>query len=201
MYLAGRWADRQLSRLELVASVILLGIVVAVMLVHMLKIFAVAERSLLISTVINIETAIQYRAAGYVLRNDYMALDKLTGMNPLSMAMVEPDWFTQASASPPGIVAGMAYIAMPGNYLGEFMDTDPAVIKGGNWYFDQGKNTLVYRVNNAEYFFTDLSGPARVEFVVEIDYVDKNADNRFNPRIDDYRSIRLQAVNDYEWRL
>lgn len=200
MYLAGRWADRQLSRVELVVSVILLGIIVTVMLSQMLKILATAERTLMLSTVINLNTAMQYRAITYVIREDYEALEKMTELNPFSLATAEPDW-SPGSVSPPGFVAGMASIGIPGNYLGELRDPDPARIKGGSWYYKQGENTLVYRVNNAEYFFTDLAGPARVEFVVEIDYQDKNTDNLFDPRVDDYRSVRLQAINGYEWRL
>jgi len=200
LYLAGRWADRNLSRLELAMAVIVLGLILWVLLVQMLRVFAMAERSLLSSTVINVTTGLQYRAAGYTLRNDHAALGGLLAGNPFEAAGSVPDDLPGAE-SPRQILSVTWRAALPGRYLGELEGPDPADIPGGNWYYDRSDRTLVYRVDNDEFFVTGLPGPARVKFAVVPEYEDLNGNGRFDPGIDNYQSIRLQAVNDYEWRL
>jgi len=203
MYIAGRWADRQLSRLELVVAVIVISLVLYILMLKMLKIFAAAERSLLTTTVVNINTAMQYRAAWYMLQGDYSELEIMQQMNPLAMGEIDSAWLKPEKTLevPSQILAGIVDVRLPGNYLGEMDRVNPEDIDGGHWYFDRQEQKLVYRVDNDEYFDSSLSGPARVEFNVIIDYVDTNSDNRFNPHIDEYRNIRLRAINDYEWQL
>ena len=203
MYIAGRWADRQLSRLELVIAVIILSLVLFFFLQYMLKMFAVAERSFLTTTVININTAMHYRAASYIIRGDTSIVEEMMGINPFTMVSVDPIWFDPASESTLAekFVAGALVVRAPRNYLGELDNPDPAEIDGGHWYFNSADNSLVYRVNNAAFFFTSLPGPPRVIFLVDIEYVDRNSNDRFDPDIDEYRSIGLKAINDYEWYL
>ncbi|MEX2353005.1 MAG: hypothetical protein WD709_02370, partial [Gammaproteobacteria bacterium] len=154
MYLAGRWADRRLSRLEMVVAVIVLGVIVTVLMQQMLKLFAVAERSFLVSSVTNINTALQYHAAGYALKGDFESLQALQGSNPFAFAGADPDWLApgQETALPRELLAGLGSMRVPGNYLGELGNPDPADIEGGRWYFDSSNRVLVYRIDNPEYF-------------------------------------------------
>lgn len=203
MYLAGRWADRQLSRLELVITVIILGLVLTVLMQKMLKLFAAAEYSLLTTTVVNINTAIQYRAAWYLLNGDYNGIAAMQQMNPFGMSAIAPDKPQTATAAgmPAQMLAGIMDVRAPANYLGELAGIDAASIDGGSWYFNLDDRTLVYRVDNIAYFDGSLPGPARVGFSVEIDFEDLNSNNRFEPLLDEYRGIRLRTINEYEWRL
>ena len=203
MYIAGRWANRQLSRLELIIAVIILSVVLGMFMQYSIKVFAHAERSLLTSTVVNINTALQYHVAGHVLRGDYGIIDKLQDINPFTLVGGNPLWLDPGSVSPvpEEIVAGMLTVRVPANYLGELDSPDPAGIEGGHWYFDTADNTLVYRVNNPEYFSSSLSGPPRISFSVNVEYEDRNSNARFDPFIDEYKSIGLKATDDYEWRL
>jgi hypothetical protein len=203
MYIAGRWADRQLSRLELIIAVIILSVVLTVIIQKMLKVFAYAERSVLNTSVININTAMQYRAAGYILRGDDRNIVEMQAINPFTVVDIAPVWLAPADAEPvpEAILVGALDIPVPGNYLGELDDPDPTELDGGQWYFDTADNTLVYMVDNPEYFYTSLPGPARIKLFVEIEFEDQNSNNRFDPAIDDYISIGLKATNDYEWRL
>lgn len=201
MYLAGRWANRQLSRVELVIVVIILGFILTVFVQYMLKMFAIAERSMLSATITNINTAMQYRAAGYALRGDYTSLEAMQDMNPFSPASADPGLLIPEveTGLPLQQLAGVAYMQVPGNYLGELYNPDPADIEGLRWYYDLSDRTLVYRVDNAEYFDSNLPGPPRAEFLVRIDYKDHNTNNRYEPLIDEYQGIRLQALNEYGW--
>lgn len=198
MYLAGRWAHRQLSRLELVVVTIVLGLILTVLLQHMLKLFAVAERSLLETTVTNVNTTLKYRAAVHMLKGDFAGLQALKGVNPfLLLSARRADVVKAGSEELYEEMGG----GLPVNFLGELKGADPAAVPGGSWYYEQTTDRLVYRVDNAEYFFSSLPGAPRVEFTVEFDYEDKNGDGRFDPAIDEYRDIRLKAGSNYEWRL
>lgn len=202
MYIAGRWADRQLSRLELVTAVIILSLVLFVFLHYMLKMFAIAERSMLSTTITNINTAMQSRAAAYVMRGDYTSLEAMPGMNPFNYVGGDSDLVAEVETGVPlKLLETLVYLRVPANYLGELDKPDPADIEGREWYFDLGNRTLVYRIDNAEYFDSSLPGPPRVEFLVKVDYEDRNADNRFEVRIDEYLGVRLVAVSEYEWQL
>jgi hypothetical protein len=203
MYIAGRWADRQLSRLELAMAVIVLSLVFVVYMQYLLKAFAYTERSLLENTMVNINTALQYHLAGHLLRGDYGIIDEMQAINPFTMVSADPFWLDPAPGDPlpAEIVAGVMGLRAPTNYLGELDNPDPAEIGGGHWYFDTADNTLIYRVDNAEYFYSSLPGPPRVRLIVEVEYDDRNNNNRFDPVIDEYKSIGLKAIDDYEWRL
>ena len=133
MYLAGRWAHRQLSRLELAAVVIVFCIILFIFMQYMLKTFALAERSLLATTVVNINAALQYRAAGYVLKGDFLSLMDMQGMNPFNMG----------NASPLRELPVTVYLTPPASYAGEMDTPDPAAVEGGSWYFDRIAGRLV----------------------------------------------------------
>lgn len=202
MYLAGRWADRQLSRLELVIVVIVLSLILFVLIQHMLKIFARAERSMLANSVMNINTTLQYRAAWHVLKADYAALEAMNGMNPFDLSVMGQGWLDNSAY--PNIsrqmLSGLVDIRLPASYLGVIDTVEPTSIKGGSWYYDLQQRRLVYRVSNYEYFETDLPGPARVEFIVDIDYKDRNDNNQFDAGLDEYRTIYLRALRSYTWQ-
>ena len=203
MYLAGRWPDRQLSRLELAVVVIVLSLILLLSIQQMLKLFARAESSMLATSVMNINTALQYRAAWYRLNADYAALEAMQGMNPFDLGAADPaGWLKQASGKGASrqMLTGLVDIRLPANYHGALDNTDPEEVAGGDWYFDRRTDRLVYRVNNTEYFAGDFPGPARVEFTVDIDYNDRNENNRFEPGIDEYHNIRLRAFNNYTWQ-
>jgi len=203
MYLAGRWADRQLSRLELVIVVIVFSLILFVFVQYMLKIFAVAERSLMLNSITNMNTAIQYRAAAYALTGNYAALEAMQGMNPFGMISITPDVYDPDTAGTISqvMLSGMVTMRAPGNYVGELDNPDPADIAGGNWYFDMSDRTLVYRVNNTEYFKGNLPGAPRAVFRVEIEYEDRNANGQFEPETDKFIGARLQAMHQFGWEL
>jgi hypothetical protein len=204
MYLAGRWADRQLSRMEMILVVIVLALVLSYFMNYMLRMFAIAERSLLMSSIININTTLQYRAAGYALRGDYAVLDGFKGLNPFALDAIDPEWLDNTmntDADMPRLPAGKVYLGVPPSYLGEFDDVNPDDIEPGSWYFNRQTRTLVYMIKNREFFETGLPGPERVEFYVDIDYTDRNNNNQFDAEADEFRNISLRSTGDYEWRI
>jgi hypothetical protein len=204
MYLAGRWANRQLSKLEMIVVVIIFTLLLTYFLNYMLRMFAIAERSLLMTSIININTTLQYRAAGYALRGDYDGLERFKGVNPYALDAIDPEWLgnlVKSDVNGSRLLTGKVYLGVPPNYLGELDNVNPDEIEAGSWYFNLKARTLVYMVKNREFFESSLPGPDRVEFYVDIDYTDRNNNNQFDPAADDFRNIRLQATGKYDWRI
>jgi len=204
MYLAGRWADRQLSRMEMIVVIIVLALALTYFMSYMLRMFAFAERSLLTTSVININTVLQYRAAGYAMRGDYAGLERFKGINPFALEAIDPEWLdntVKPDVDGARLLTGKVYLGVPPNYLGEMDNVNPDEIEAGSWYFDNQARTLVYMVKNREFFESSLPGPDRVEFYVDIDYADRNNNNQFDPAADEYKNIRLQATGEYDWRI
>lgn len=203
MYIAGRWADRQLTRMELVITVIILSLVFTVFIQHMLKMFTYAERSLLSNTVMNINTALNYRVAGQIIRGDYGIFEQMKEFNPMELISASP-MVSELNATvslTKKEVAFTSQVQLPANYIGEMENPDHENIDGGSWYFDNVERTLIYRVDNTEYFQSRLVGAPRIEFYIDIDYVDNDNNKQFDANIDTYQGIYLKSEYEYSWQL
>ena len=203
MYLAGRWAHRQLSRIEMIFVVIVLCLLLSFFLQYMLKMFAVAERTLMTTSVVNINTALKYRAAAFALNGNYSMIEAMQGMNPFNMDEVVPRVEINSGLETNSLIEMVEQAGMltPANYFGEINESEVGTLGGGIWYFDLSNRTLVYRVDNAEYFESDTPGAPRAIFSVVLDYLDQNGNNRFDPLVDRFRDVKLQASNKYGWQL
>lgn len=195
-----RWSDRNLTLLELIAALLLIAFFIGVFARHVLIIFARAESTMVSATVININTALNYNAVLAVLNNNVdklAALETMNAMNVVRAPVTNPD---------PGEHGQNEFLNqqfhnwMPRNYLGELAAPDPDMIPGGKWYFDRVDNLLVYRVNNPEYFYSELEGAPRIRFRVRVVYEDVNIDGKYNPAIDIYKTVKLESAEHFEWR-
>jgi general secretion pathway protein G len=87
----------------------------------------------------------------------------------------------------------------PSNYLGELASSEAAAAPGGNWYFDRGERSLVYRVNNVSYFETELAGPPRARFRVRLQFQDRNGNGVFDAGEDKLEGVVLTPLEPYRW--
>lgn len=201
MYIAHRWGDRNLSRMELIMALLLLAVLIGSFSQYMLIVFARAEQRMINSTVLNINTALHYRSAIAVMRNEYQELEKLKKMNP----MQEYHLPTNESVSdslinnmPLTVLANTIYI--PANYGGEINTYTIDTIEKGKWYFNQDNKYLIYLVRNDEYFDSDSNDLSLIQFRVSIEYDDVNFNDEFEPELDSFKTMKLQAVNMYQWK-
>ena len=195
-----RWSDRNLTLLELSAALLLIAFFIGVFARHVLIIFARAESTMVSATVININTALNYNAVLAVLNNN---MDKLAALETMNAMNVVRAPVTKADTGKHGqneFLNQQFHNWMPGNYLGELAAPDPDMIPGGKWYFDRVDNLLVYRVNNPEYFYSELEGAPRIRFRVRVVYEDVNIDGKYDPAIDKFRTVKLESAEHFEWR-
>ena len=202
MELAHRWGDRNLTRMELVIALLILALLIGFFSHYMLTLFARAERSMMNRTVININTALNYRASMAVMRGKYDVLESLLNMNPMEEMQVSPEIndFDNRVNTISLVMAGST-VSTPVNYGGVIASENFEIMEKGKWYFDQGDHLLIYTINNAEYFSTDVEGLARIRFRIKIEYSDNNANNQYDLEIDEFNSVKLQSLDQYNWNI
>lgn len=199
MEIAHRWIDRNLSKLELIVSILILFLFIGYFSRYMFTVFGKVEKSMIDRTLININTAINYEAAFAVMRKDMDKVNQLTLMNPMDIMTSElnVDNFNQLEQTS---LIGVNYLAtIPANYAGAVIDDGDPSLESGKWYFDQDDRFLFYKLNNSEFFTSDIEGPARIRFRINLKYIDQNNDNSFNLLVDRFDSIQLQTIDNYQW--
>jgi len=197
MYLASRWLFRNLSRLELAVAWVLILLLIGGFARHMFGVFARAEQSMVTRAVTNIDTALKYHFSMADIRDDHEVLAALKDSSPMDiMQGIRTDYFlSNESMSREQLSAGLPVMAKPGNYGGVVASPDWGQLERGKWYFDSDNQTRVYLLRNTGFFDAVLDSPRRFRFRVEIDYRDNNANNEFDPRVDDYESVQLRRVS------
>jgi len=200
MELAHRWNDRNLTKIELIVAVLILALLIGSFSRYGLNIFSEAEKNMVNSTVININTALNYRAAFIFMQGDVEELKRFENINPMGeiQAVIDVNNVVNEAGSISMAMLG-ASISIPSNYAGVISAVDTELMEKGKWYFQQEDHVLVYRLSNSEFFSSELDGPARIRFRTKIEYVDKNANGNFDPIIDEYKSVKLKSLDMNNW--
>lgn len=192
MHLAHRWASRNLSRLELVAAILVLALVMAAFLERGLRVFAAAEGRSLHATVLNMNSALRILFYQLVIADRAAEVAQWQGMNPVQI--LENSGIpisTETMMEYPELVRFHAMASGLGErYAGEFDDPDPESIVGGQWYYDRSESLLVYRIRSYEFFRSPLPGSARIRFRLNVQY---------NPDSQIPADVILQSVDEYQW--
>jgi len=198
MFLYHRWIDRNLTRLELVVSLMVILVFFGVFLRQSLVVVAMAERTALNTTIANINSSLSVAAAKCLLLNDAQCLAAMQGMNPMgSLTYAEAELLYLRNKV--DIFEDKFKMTPPPNYVGVRFKPDPDELDAGFWYFDLSDNTLVYTVKNDEFFFSDIPGKPRVKFRVDLEYNDNNGNDKFDLQADEFTAVKLRNVNSYHW--
>lgn len=184
---------RSLYQTILVVCVVL--ILITLFLEKTRQLDAWAEWVRLDTTLANLQTDLNLRAAVFLLRGRSEELSALDGSNPLAGndSLMEK--------SPKEIPMVGRYVGYrPVGYVGEFDFPDPVSPAAGQWYFDRGKKVLVYRVRHPESLRTRLPGTPRIRFRVSLGYRDENGNGRFDAATDRFEGVRLVPLDGFSWR-
>lgn len=196
-----RWQDYQLNRLETVFAVIILLIILSAILNRVVVYLTIAEQALVTNVVTNMNTALRFTEAEYFAGGRRNELPDLAGRNPVALISSRPDDYTAQLTDRPEYQALLNLGAgrpLP-NYLGSFENPTPDEYPRGSWYFDESGQALVYMVRNRELFHSPLDGPERIRFRVELDYRDRNNNDRYDRGVDKYRGIKFRSLDEYDW--
>ncbi len=201
MALAHRWTSRNLSRLELTAAVVIIGILMGTFMDRGLRIFAMAEQRALQASVLNINTALTIMFYQLMAGNRVSEAAQWQHGNPLELIqsremLVEVDTI---QSHPELARLSALSVGLGSRYLGEYANLEPGEVRGGQWYFDLDDATLVYRIRNTEFFQSELADPPRIRFRLELEFDDLNGDGQYNPDLEFPSGAALRPVDDYQW--
>lgn len=201
MYLAPRWIDRNLSRLELIAAVMAIAALIGTFLHHALVVYSHAERTMLHTTVTNINTALRHRVMLSRLAHGGRVGIDFSRFNAMTEMSAEP-LFPEATGARALTTASSIYavIDVPPNYIGEFDEAPGEEVDKGVWYYVRDTRELIYTVINTEYFQTELPGQARIRFRLAVDYEDRNGNGEYDPASDLFHSVELRSPDIFEWK-
>jgi hypothetical protein len=201
MQLVHRWGDRNLTRLELVMAILVMAILIGVFSRHTLIIFGRVEKTLMEKTVLDLDTVLNYHASFAVLNHDFDTLKQLLTMNPMDLMVDSEDGDAQfldiqenETLTPVDKI-----MPAPSNYSGVVFDDSDPLLESGRWFFDQDDRILFYKLDNTEYFFSNIDGPARVRYKIRLQYTDNNENSSFDSSTDQFISLKLQAIDNFEW--
>lgn len=168
--------QRGFSLLELAVVTVVISILFVIAANKLLDNRVAAERTSMESIIGTLRSALNIKVASYLAKDNIAGLVTLEGTNPMN-----------------------ALSELPRNYRGELDAPDPRGVEGGSWYYDKHDKTLVYRVDNSEYFSGGLSNPARARFAVRLVYQDLNRNGRFERGVDKVDGVRLAELESYAW--
>lgn len=201
MYIASRWLFRNLSRLELVAAWIVILVLIGSFTRYMFVVFARAEQTMVERTVMNINTALKYQIGMARMKGDHEYIGRIASGNPVEhIRSFNPAYTLEADGMEMAqSLATLPAVSAPSNYGGEIDGTDLDSVRQGNWYYNKQDGTLVYIIRNDEYFVTDVEGPPRLRYRLDIEFEDINDNGKFDPATDSLRGIGLNSVDTYKW--
>lgn len=195
MELTHRWGDRNLTRIELVISILILALLVGTFSKYMFAMFAKAERTMVNRTVISINTALHYRASMMVMRGQYDELQLLLKVNPMKELRLplEINDIQNREEMMSYALSG-SVISTPSNYGGEIVSAYLDTMEKGKWYFVIDNNVLLYKINNT-LLFSDDESIDNIRFHINLDYKDKNKNGTYEENTDEFNSVRLQLID------
>lgn len=200
MELAHRWGDRNLTRLELIIALLILALLIGFFSRYALIVFAQAERSMINRTVININTALNFRASMAVMNGENEELEYLLNMNPMEDMTVKMNInnIENPLDNYKSALAGDNLLP-PSNYGGVQPSDNPDLMQKGKWYYILDNGLIVYTVNNTEFFESENPDLARIRFRIIINYKDINSNGQYDLKIDDFVAVRLNSIDNYTW--
>ncbi len=195
MELTHRWGDRNLTRIELVISILILALLVGTFSKYMFAMFAKAERTMVNRTVISINTALHYRASMMVMRGQYDELQLLLKVNPMKELRLPLEINDiQNKEEMMSYALSGSVISTPSNYGGEIVSAYLDTMDKGKWYFVIDNNVLLYKINNT-LLFSDDESIDNIRFHINLDYKDKNKNGTYEENTDEFNSVRLQLID------
>jgi len=172
--------DRELSRLEMLLALILIGILMVIFINRLERLAAYAEYVSFQTTLNNLRQGMSNVLIERLMERDYPGIARLEGINPFVAATGAPFSPEQVSRISQGESPAQTNTPVKG-YLGELYAPDITSLPPAHWYFDLIADELVYLVENAGELDTELSGVPRIRFRSGLRYEDDDGDGRYTP--------------------
>lgn len=170
-------APHRVGQLVIIVVLILIFVIIAARRLWELRI--VAEQTHVIHTVGALQSAVGIEVVERVLRGGLAAVADMDRADP--MDYLDPD-------------------RRPTNYqrLDHPLPLEQLVPR--RWYYDAQEGILTYRVQHGDYLETELPGPPRIRFQLQLRYDDVDGNGRYDAGIDNLGGVGLVLLEPYRWR-
>jgi hypothetical protein len=194
--LAHRWGDRNLSRMELVLALLVLALLLGMFSKYMFSMFAKAELSMMNRTVININTALNYRSSMALMKNNFDELELMQYLNPMEDMQAESKYknITDDINNYKLAFVGSS-ISSPLNYGGVIETGNLNLIEKGKWYYQEDEHLLIYKKRNSAFFKNNNDGEDIIRYKIKFDYEDSNENGKYEHNIDKFNAVKLQVID------
>lgn len=154
---------------------ILIGILAGFALQRLLPLIGKAETVSFAMVVNQLDNALLLETAKRIAAGESRSVTQLVGSNPMELMLRPPD-----------------------TYLGELRLPAVGALPKRSWYFDPVDETLVYKPGDAGRFVDGERHLKRLEFRVSLVYHDRDGDQRYSPKYDDFGGISLRPTAEYQ---
>ena len=168
--LARDWSSG-LTLIEFLVAIILIGILAGFALQRLLPLIGKAEAVAFATVVNQLDNALLLETAKRIAGGEGRSVPQLAGSNPMDLMLRPPD-----------------------NYLGEKRILATQTLPERSWFFDPGRELLVYSTGDAARFLDGDRPLKRVEFRVSLAFHDRDGDQRYSPQHDDFGGISLRPM-------
>jgi general secretion pathway protein G len=169
-------APNRIGQLVIIFILILIFVVIAARSIWELRI--VAEQTSVMHTVGALHSAIGIQVMERVVKSGLDAVATMEHANP--MDYLDPE-------------------RMPGNYQKLEGPVPPEQLAPRRWYYEPQEGILIYRVEAGDYLETELPGPPRIRFQLQLRYDDANGNGRYDAGIDSLGGVGMVALEPYRW--
>jgi prepilin-type N-terminal cleavage/methylation domain-containing protein len=151
---------------EMVIAITLVVLLYVTMMDRLMPLRGDAEAANVATIAGSLRSALGMEVADRLLHGEAASISELEGSNPMRLLAEIPE-----------------------NYLGEVDGVNPANLPTGSWYFDSSAGELVYLVRYTDYFRTEMPGPPRMVFRVQLVHNER----------DQLAGVRLARMNSFVW--
>lgn len=163
------------SLLELVVTLTIIGVLIAIAVDKLPAWQAEAERAAMESVTGSLRSALGIKVASSIARSDIAGIQALAGSNPMEQLA-----------------------EIPANYAGVHSGTEAAVVDGGKWFYDAAARQLVYRVRNPELLWAPEAS-AEIRFAVRLVFEDRNRNGVYDAGSEGLNGVQLVEIQSYVW--
>ena len=172
---AGMTRQRGFTLLELALVISFIAILVVIAIDRMWSLRAEAEKASVMQVIGGLRSALGLQIAKRVVDGGIRSIVALESTNPMSMLSLKP-----------------------ARYVGEVVQEAQSLAQPGDWYFVTAAGYLVYRIQFPEEFHSDIGGPPRLRFKLQLQFDDNNG-NGVHDVGEAVYGLDLVAVDPYTW--
>lgn len=165
--------QRGFTLFELVTIIAIIGVLITVLLNRLYYYQEMAEKTVMEMTVMNMRSGLRLRIADLKMQSRMNEMEQLVQENPIN-------WLE----------------TLPTNYRGELTGTQQHDLAPGNWYFDTGRQELVYVVQHDRFFEANEDEVKTIHFHVTSTAHQLGKDGSTLRRIE---GVALTPVTQYHW--